>query len=237
MDVQTADAPARYGYHVTRTHADDKDHYVITVDPAAAVVLTGASIGWVGVTKEPRKMEITKLNGQTKIEFTVPPEFLQPSSYLRLDSGPIKYSGEEKMDNFHGYQLRLDNIALDSGVNFDFIPEVRIVDGGFEFSYSLEEPASISGPPPELKRHVLSISLEGTTQGRISVPMSLGSSDLKSSTKLFLSRDQVGNFILAVDITNQADFLGSKAKKQYVGLGILAANAELAAEAKKPDTR
>ena len=236
MDIETAHPPSRYGFHVSRTVAEDKDRYVITIDPATAAVLEGASIGWIGTNKEPRKMEITKVDGQTKIEFTVPPEYLQPSSYLRLDSGPIKYSGLENMANLHGYQLRLDNIPRDSGQEFGFSPEVRMVDGAFEFSYNLGSSLEISGPGPELKRRILSINLENTTQTGFSVPMRSEDTGLPQLVKFVLPKDQVANFMLVVTMTSQADLTGSKAKKHYVGLGILAANAELAAEKKSADT-
>lgn len=116
MDIATADVPSRYGYHVSRRDAQDKDHYVITLDPAAAAVLVGARIVWPSKPGEDRKMDIIEANGQKRIEFTVPPDFLQPSSFLQLDSGPIKNSGQEHMDNFNGYRLRLDNIPRDSEI-------------------------------------------------------------------------------------------------------------------------
>lgn len=239
MDIETANPPSRYGYHVSRTNAQDKDRYVITVDPAAAAVLEGATIIWTSEDSQPRaphKMEITKVDGQTKIEFTVPPEYLQPSSYLRLDSGSIKYSGLENMANLHGYQLRLDNIPRDSAQDFGFIPEVRMVDGAFEFSYNLGRSLEISGPGPELKRQILSITLENTTQTGFSVPMRSDDSGLPETVKFVLPKEQVADFVLVVTMTSQADLTGSKAKKHYVGLGILAANAELAAEKKSTDT-
>lgn len=114
MDVATTDVPSRYGYHVSRTDAQDKDHYVITLDPAAAAVLEGARIIWPSKPGEDRKMDIIEFNGQKKIEFTVPPDFLQPGSFLQLDSGPIKNNGSEPMADFNGYSLRLDNIPRDT---------------------------------------------------------------------------------------------------------------------------
>jgi len=116
MDIATADVPSRYGYQVSRMDAQDKDHYVITLDPAAAAVLKGACIRWDSKPSERLKMDIIEVNGQKMIEFTVPPDVLQPSSFLQLDSGPIKNSGQENMDNFSGYRLRLDNIPRDTEI-------------------------------------------------------------------------------------------------------------------------
>lgn len=116
MDIATADVPSRYGYHVSRKDAQDKDHYVITLDPAAAAVLVGARIIWPSKPGEDRKMDIIEVNGQKKIQFTVPPDFLQPSSFLQLDSGPIKNGEQGQMDNFNGYRLRLDNIPRDAKI-------------------------------------------------------------------------------------------------------------------------
>jgi hypothetical protein len=230
IDIETANPPSRYGFHVFRTNAQDKDRYVITVDPAAAAVLESASIGWIGTNKEPHKLEITKVDSQTKIEFTVPPEYLQPSSYLRLNSGPINYCGPENSDNFHGYQLRLDNIPRNSAENFSFSPTVRMIDGVFEFSYELGSPLQISGPPPEFIRQILAITLENTTQTGLSVPMRSDDNGLLETVKFVLPKEQVADFMLVVTMTHHADLTGAKAKKHYIGLGILAANAELAAE-------
>lgn len=116
MDIATADFPSRYGFHVSRKDAQDKDKYVITLDPAAAAVLVGARIIWPSKPGEDRKMDIIEVNGRKKIEFTVPPDFLQPSSFLQLDSGPIKNSGQAQMDDFNGYRLRLDNIPRDTKI-------------------------------------------------------------------------------------------------------------------------
>ena len=238
MDVETANPPSRYGYHVSRTDAQDKDRYVITIDPAAAALLTGASIIWTSEDNQPRsprKMEITKLNGETKIEFTVPPEYLQPNSYLQLDSGPVKYCGPENTFDFNGYRLRLDNIPRDSGQDISLIPTVRLADGAFEFSYNVNKAASPFGGPQTQSPLTGSqlISLESTTQSGLLIPMRSGNLGLDEPVKFVLPKEQVADFMLVI---TQTVFSGAKPKKQYVGLGILAANAELAAEEKPTNT-
>lgn len=237
MDIASVDTPSRYGYHVSRTAAQDKDHYVITIDPAAAAALTGASIIRNSEPGDARKMEIIEVNGRKKIEFTVPPDFLQPSAVLRLDSGPIKYCGPESTFDFNGYSLRLDNIPRDSATLPTLAPTVRKLNGDFEFTYNLYEPPSISSLSPELKRRVLSITLESTVQGRLSVPMPCTSETLDQPVKFVLPGDSLSGFMLVVEMTHQGDFSGSKASKHYVALGIIAANAEAAAAAQPDATR
>ena len=165
MDISTADVPSRYGYHVSRTDAQDKDHYVITLDPAAAAVLEGARIIWPSKPGEDRKMDIVKVNGQKKIEFTVPPDFLQPSSFLQLDSGPIENSGQEHMADFNGYRLRLDNIPRDTNRkegDYSIIVSAEIKGEAIAISIDLPQmPAWISYPPDFQFEKLTSATIEG----------------------------------------------------------------------------
>lgn len=230
LDIGTANHPSRFGYHVSRTEAQDKDRYLITIDPAAAAVLESASLFWPGGKHETRNMEIIKVDGKTQIEFTVPPDFLQPSSFLRLHSGPIRYCGQENLENFEGYQLRLDNIPRNSSRDFHFVPTVKMVEGAFEFSYTLGEPARISGPPPEFARQILAITMVSTTNASLSLPLRSENSVVEQTVKFVLPKDQVADFMLVASLTHKADYTGADAKQHYVGLGILAANAEFAAK-------
>jgi hypothetical protein len=175
MDISTADVPSRYGYHVSRTDAQDKDHYVITLDPAAAAVLEGARIIWPSKPGEDRKMDIVKVNGQKKIEFTVPPDFLQPSSFLQLDSGPIKNNGQEQMADFNGYRLRLDNIPRDTNRKegeYSIIVSAEIKDEAIAISIDLPQmPTWISYPPDFQFEKLTSATIEGDN---LSIPLQSG---------------------------------------------------------------
>lgn len=230
MDIETSNHPSRFGYHVSRTDAQDKDRYVIAIDPAAAIGLERANLLWPGGEHEARKMEIIKIDGKTQIEFTVPPQFLQPSCFLRLDSAPTKYCGQEQFVSFMGYQLRLDNIPRSSAQDFDFVPAVQIVDGNFEFSYTLGESNQISGPAPQTKPQILAITMVNTNHSGLSLPLLSKNSGIQETVKFVLPKNQVADYMLVVTWTHQADLTGANAKQHYVGLGILAANAELAAQ-------
>ena len=228
MDIATMDVPARYGYHVSRTQREDEDRFVVKIDPAAGAVLKSASLRCESKPGVVLNMDIIEVNGQKQIEFTIPPDMLLPSSMLQLDSGPIKYCGPGRMDNFSGYSLRLDNIPRDTGSGFTFEPTARKIEDSFEFTYSIGMPQINLGLDPAQLRRVLSISLESSTGNRLCVPLPCASGGLEKSVKFILPRDQLENLVLVVEMTDQADFSTSRASKQFVGLGIIAANAEIA---------
>lgn len=228
MDITTLDVPARYGYHISRTLREDKDHFVVTIDPAAGAVLKAASIRCESKPGVVLNVDILEVNCQKQIEFTVPPDMLLPSSMLQLDSAPIKYCGPGDLANFSGYRLRLDNIPRDTGGGFPFELAARKLDDSFEFTYGLDVPQTNFGLDLAHQRRVLSISLESNTGNHLSVPLPCDSRGLKKSVKFILPSDQLERLILVVEMTDQADFLASRAYKQYVGLGIMAANAEIA---------
>jgi len=224
IDADTKDAPSRYGYNLQRADRDGVSHFALTVDPVAAKVLVQARI--VGGAEGVSEIPILRKGGFANLEFSIPTASLL-ESVLRLDSAEIKHCGPHHQANFQGYSIRLDNISTETGVGLPFETSASIDRGAAVFTLKFDDAFWISGPSPKMLPRLLSLSLESSGSNQLIVPLPIVATDMVNrETKFSIPIEQLPDVVLVAKITDQADFVGAKARISIVGLGIIATKAE-----------
>lgn len=175
LDDSGDNFPARYGYDVVRNNGrDGVSSFSITVDAVAAGLLRSAEL--VGGKEEDQPVTLSEpdAQGRRKMEISIPTAEL-PARSLRLNSGPLPFSGHEQLENFQGYSLLLASVRgrMDEQAMSRFV--VVAHRSGEQVNFAVYLP----GRGFEISTHgarweVVSCTLEGTMGGgRVLIPLSI----------------------------------------------------------------
>lgn len=175
LDDSGDNFPARYGYDVIRSDGrDGVSSFSITVDAVAAGLLQSAAL--VGGKEEDQPVTLSEpdAEGRRKMEISMPTADL-PARSLRLNSGPLPFSGHEHLDNFQGYSLLLASVreCLDAEAMSRFSVVARRTGEQLDFAVYLPGRGfEISSRDPRWE--VISCTLEGAIGGgRVVIPLSI----------------------------------------------------------------